>query len=227
VALWPATGGSLADAASGAYDQHFAVLAQNLIAAGLGSATIRLGWEFNGSWYRWSVTTPASAADFAQAWRGIVGAMRGVPGANFSFDWAPTLSAGGPDPALAYPGDAYVSDIGLDVYDWNESPGAGPVARWSALVDNGYGLAWQANFAAAHGKPIAFPEWGLSDNQYSPTVSGGDDAMFVQNMYAWFAGHHVAFENYFDSDTSYGLSYGLNTGNGLFPAASALYQRLY
>jgi hypothetical protein len=228
VALWPATGGSLAEAASGAYDSHFAALAENLVAGGLGDATIRLGWEFNAAWYRWSVRTPSDAANFAQAWRTIVTAMRAVPGAAFSFDWSPTQSAGGVDPALAYPGDAYVSDIGLDVYDWNQAPDETAAQRWSALVHHGYGLAWQAGFAAAHGKPIAFPEWGLVGFPWNPSLGGGDDPLFVANMFAWFAGHDTAFENYFDADApSLGFYAGLTTGNGLFPMATAVYHELY
>ena len=58
----PESGGSLAGAASGAYDEHFAALARNLVAGGLGGAGIRLGWEFNGSWYRWSVRSAGDAA---------------------------------------------------------------------------------------------------------------------------------------------------------------------
>jgi hypothetical protein len=229
VPMWPATGGSLAQAAAGAYDPYFTTLAENLIAGGLGSVGIRLGWEFNGSWYRWSVTTPAQAAEYARAWQQIVTAMRSVSGAHFSFDWCPNLQPSGIDPALAYPGDTYVTEIGMDVYDWNESaPGETATQRWSDIVNLGYGLAWQAQFATAHGKPIAFPEWGLVDDLLAPDNAGGDDPLFVRNMFAWFQTHNVAFEDYFDSDApSMGLQYGLTTGNGAFPLASAMYQALY
>jgi hypothetical protein len=229
VALWPSSGGSLAEVASGADNAHFVALARNLVAAGLGGVGIRLGWEFNATWYRWSVGSAADAANFAAAWRQIVGAMRSVPGANFSFDWCPNLQAGGINPALAYPGDAYVTDIGMDVYDWNESaPNETPSQRWSDIVSKGYGLAWQASFAAAHHKPIAFAEWGLVSYAPDPARAGGDDPAFVQNMFDWFKSHNVAFENYFDTDApSLATDYGISTGNGQFPNASALYQQLY
>ncbi len=162
VALWPATGGSLSAAASGAYNSYFATLAKNLVAGGLSNVSIRLGWEFNGSGIGGRCDPLRGAAEFAAAWRQIVTAMRAVPGATFSFDWCPNLQAAGFDPALAYPGDAYVSDIGMDVYDWNEtSLHEMPAARWSDIVKKGYGLAWQASFAAAHGKPLAFPGVGI------------------------------------------------------------------
>ena len=229
VALWPWSGGSLAEAASGAYNAHFVALAQNLVAGGLGSVGGRLGGEFNGTWYRGSVGSASGAALFAQAWRQIVGAMRSVPGANFSFDWCPNLQAGGVNPALAYPGDAYVSDIGMDVYDWDES-GANelPWPRWNDIVNKGYGLAWQASFAAAHRKPIAFPEWGLVSCLPNPAIAGGDDPMFVQNMFDWFTTHNVAFENYFDVDVpSVHSDYGITTGSNRFPNAAGLYHKLY
>jgi hypothetical protein len=229
VAPWPASGGNLADAAAGAYDAHFAALARSLVAGGLGGAGIRLGWEFNGSWYRWSVRSASDAALFAQAWRGIVTAMRSVPGAHFQFDWALSAGASTADPALAYPGDAYVDDIGMDVYDWNPSGSTeSPTQRWNGIVNESYGLAWQANFASAHHKPIAFPEWGVVNYAVQPSAAGGDDPTFVQNMVSWFRTHDVSFENYFDADaTSLGMSYGLTTGNGLFPKSAVTYQQLY
>lgn len=228
VALWPSSGGDFADAAAGNYNAHFQTLAQNLVAAGLGGVAIRLGWEFNGTWYRWSVTTAAQAAQFAQAWRQIVTAMRAVPGAHFTFVWCPDGQATGLDPSLSYPGDAYVTDVGLDVYDWNEGGSTTPAQRWNALVNDGYGLAWQASFAAEHDKPIAFPEWGLVDEVTAPQAGGDDDPAFIQNMFTWFGTHNTASEDYFNSDSYTSATfYGVDTGSGMFPKASAMYQTLY
>lgn len=227
VPLWANVGGSLAQAAAGAYNGHFAAMARRLVAGHLGSAIIRLGWEFNGTWYPWSVQDAAEAKLYAKAWRQIVGAIRGVHGEHFSFDWSMTVSSGGIDPALAYPGDAYVNSVGMDVYDLDETaPGESPSQRWNDIVNRGYGLAWQARFAAAHRKPVSFPEWAVASELLDPSWSGGDDPSFVQDMYNWFAGHDTAFEDYFDADA--GLNdYGLTTGNGLFPDSAALYRSLY
>jgi hypothetical protein len=238
VAMWPWSGGSLVEAAAGEYDGHFAKLAENLVDAGLGGVTIRLGWEFNGSWYRWAVKNAAGAAQFAQAWRTIVDAMRSIPGQSFNFDWAPDLAFGGVNPALAYPGNAYVSDIGLDVYDWARSAGETATTRWNGLVDATYGLQWQATFAAAHDKPVAFPEWGLT---YTPSSSskgsfrpsprskaGDDDTLFIRNMYDWFSSHETAFEDYFDSDSiSVRLDDAITDAFNPFPKATALYRQLF
>lgn len=228
--LWPGLDGSLSDAASGEYDDHYHALARNLVAAGLGGVALRPGWEFNGTWYPWSVTS-TTAGEFATAWRHLVTAMRSVPGANFTFVWCPTLATSGVDPSLAYPGDAYVSVIGLDVYDGNlTGPGESPSQRWSDLVHARYGLNWQAGFAAAHGKPIGFPEWGLLAVPLAPATAGGDDPTFVQNMFDWFGSHNVAFEDYFNADAGallLGPFLGLTIGNGLLPNAVALYRQLY
>ena len=107
-------------------------------------------------------------------------------------------------------------------------PTESPTQRWTGLVNESYGLAWQANFASAHHKPIAFPEWGVVSYTLQPSAAGGDDPTFVQNMVSWFRTHNVSFENYFDADaTSLGMSYGLTTGTGLFPKSAATYQQLY
>lgn len=225
--LWPQSGGSLAEAASGVDNAHWATLARNLVAAGMGSTILRLGWEFNGTWYAWSVRSQTDAALYAKAWRQIVDTMRTVPGQHFGFDWNPTRNPDGLDPAMSYPGDAYVTHIGLDVYDWNTTAGSTPAKRWSDLVNSRYGLAWHAKFATSHHKPLSFPEWALVYNANAPAAGGGDDPLFIQNMFKWFANHNTAYENYFDIDTSYGVFYGLTTGNGYFPKAAATYRNTF
>ena len=52
--------------------------------------------------------------------------------------------------------------------------------RWAGLVHQRFGLQWQARFAAAHHKPVAFPEWGLW---------GFDDPQFVRDMAKWVRTH--------------------------------------
>lgn len=228
VPMWPTTGGgSLAGVASGADNQYFASLARSLVAAGRAHTMLRIGWEFNAPFYVWAVRSAADASMYAEAWRQIVGAMRSAPGQHFGFVWTPNAQPGGLDPALSYPGDGYVSDIGLDVYDQDQTLGQSPQARWSDLVNNGYGLAWQAAFAGRHGKPIAFPEWGLVLQLTAPGLGGGDNPYFVAQMRGWFAAHHTDFENYFNSDTTYGTYYGLHTPANKFPAAATTYRSLW
>jgi hypothetical protein len=228
VPMWPTTGGgTLAAAATGAYNPYFASLARSLVAANRGTTIVRIGWEFNTTFYRWAVRTPTDAALYAEAWRQMVTSMRSVPGQHFGFVWTPNSQPGGLDPALSYPGDGYVTDIGLDVYDQDQTLGQSPQARWSDLVNKGYGLAWQASFAASRGKPIAFPEWGEVLATHSPGLGGGDNPYFITQLRRWFGSHHTAFEDYFDSDTKYGTYYGLTTGSGKFPTAARTYRALW
>jgi beta-mannanase len=226
IPMWAATGGSLSAAAAGQYNTYYATMAKSLIAGGLGSSIIRLGWEFNGNWYPWSALNATEAAQYAAAWRQEVGAIKSVKGGHFTFDWSMTVDDGGINPALAYPGDTYVDYIGMDVYDWDEYTGLTGAQRWNDIVNNGYGLAWQASFAAQHKKPISFAEWALADNPSSPSTSGGDDPAFIQNMYNWFSTHNTAFEDYFDTDAN-GDDFGMTTCNGEFPNATAKYLQLF
>jgi hypothetical protein len=235
VPLWAGYGyNHLAAAASGYYDQHFVAMAQHLVAAGLGHSVLRLGWEFNGSWFNWGITAPGPssgyatrAREYAEAWRHIVTAIRHVKGAHFTFDWCVAAGPHYPRLNLAYPGNAYVDYIGMDVYDWNRvgEPDSAK-ARWNAIVNEGTGLAWLSKFANAHHKPISFPEWALVHDQASREHSGGDDTFFINHMHHWFATHNVAYENYFNSYDGL-MSFVIGGSTGQFPMAGQLYRLLW
>jgi beta-mannanase len=126
--------GTLALGATGAYNSHFITLAQNLIAAGESTAYLRLGWEFDGGSYAWSATTPPAEASFASYFQQIVTAMREVAGEKFRFVWNPDADAfttSDYNVPLAYPGDAYVDDIGLDAYDQTWVTPQTPANAWN------------------------------------------------------------------------------------------------
>jgi hypothetical protein len=242
VPLWPGIGDHMQAAAGGAYDDRFRRMAAGLVSAGLGHAILRLGWEFNGRWFAWGITHPHLAAEpaatrahnraqrarqFATAWRHIVRAIRTVPGQHFTFDWCVSAGPHYRHVELAYPGDRYVDYIGDDVYDWNRAGYARPAQRWNAIVHERTGLAWQRRFAAAHHKPMSYPEWALVWSLFTPGQSGNDDPSFLRHMYRWFRHHDVAYENYFDYDVSLLLNSGITTSNGRFVTARELYRRLW
>jgi hypothetical protein len=201
---------SLAAGATGAYNQYFVTLAQEFVAGGQGSSIIRLGWEFNGSWFPWAAN--GQAANFIAYWQQIVNSMRSVPGANFKFEWNPTLGDQGVgNLANYYPGNNYVDYIGADVYDtsWATYPGA--QAEFNTMETETYGLNWLASFAAQQGKPITLPEWGLGwgdGNAGQPVsdpgnqVSGGDDPTFINDMANWIATNNVYEATFWDYGTS-------------------------
>lgn len=184
---------TLAQGASGAFDQHFRDLARNLIAGGYADAFIRIGWEFNGGWYSWTARNHTAA--FAAYWRRIALAMRAMPGARFRFDWNPT-AVDGPTEAV-YPGDDVVDVIGLDIYNQSWPRIDDPALRWEWLLHHPAGLIWHRDFARAHDKPRSFPEWGTGTRPDGH--GGGDDPLFIRNMLAWMrTGGPVAYACYWN-----------------------------
>jgi hypothetical protein len=182
------------------------VLGNRLIALGLGGALLRIGREFNGNWYPWQVAEGGQASYIA-GYSHVVTVLRGLPGAAFRFCWSPTLGVGNltaKGTESCYPGDAYVDEIGVDVYDWTQKNSAGAqiypgnaagtttaqqqqvldimLTQWDSL------RGWYA-LALNHGKPLSFPEWGLvlwkTGSSY---LGGGDNAVFVRAMADFICG---------------------------------------
>jgi hypothetical protein len=210
--------GTLAQGATGAYDQYFTVLGENLVSYHEADAILRLGWEFNGNWFRWSVATSADAANFVAYWRQIVTTMRAVPGEKFKFLWNPNApSPTTYTPAQAYPGDAYVDIVGTDVYDNFWGTPFTPAASWVHQLSQQWGLEWLGAFAAEHNKPIAIPEW--SDEYRTDGHGLGDDPSFIDNMAYWFVNNQVAFANVFSYDSS--ATYRNDLLDGTFPKSLA------
>jgi len=194
--------GTLAAGAAGRYDADFETLARSLVSYGEGNAILRLGWEFNGTWYPWAVTDRSDAADFAAYFRNIVTAMRLVPGTSFQFVWNPTSGSTPLAAQDAYPGDPYVDYVGLDLYDEVWGVPLDPRLAWARYVTEANGLAWLSSFASAHKKRAAIPEWGVTIRADGHGL--GDDPLFVADMATWISTHDVAFTSYFDFDASDG-----------------------
>ena len=194
VPMLPRNGNAtLAAGSRGDYDAYFADVARVLVAHGFGSAVVRVGWEFNHNWFGWRADKDPQA--FVVYWRRIVDAMRAVPGAKFRFDWCTGWSKGQIAPDEVYPGDAHVDIVGMDLYNTSWNP-MGPEQRWALKLSAPFGLDWQKSFAAAHGKPVSFPEWGTGLRPDGR--GGGDDAYFIDKMVAWLATSDLAYHNYWD-----------------------------
>jgi hypothetical protein len=214
--------GTLAAGATGAYNAYFVTLAQNLISGGEADAYLRLGWEFDGSWFAWNATTPANEANFASYFQQIVTAMRSVPGANFKFVWNPDAAAfttPGYDVALAYPGNAYVNDIGLDAYDQSWATPLTAANAWNETLLPALTAAQQ--FAAAQGRPLAICEWGTAIRTDGHGL--GDDPLYITDFLAWMKdpADDVAYESYFNANSG-----GVNSviDGGSFPNALAAFK---
>jgi hypothetical protein len=219
-AMLPNTDFTLADGARGAYDNHWRNFGQRLVSAGCPDAIVRLGWEFNGRFYPWAAG--GKEAQFAAYWRRIVNVLRSVDGEQFLFDWCPLAGNTNADVAAAYPGDAYVDIIGIDSYDTSKVSASNPSARWSDTVNRPYGLAWQVDFAKAHGKRMSLPEWGISERA-SDDLGGGDNPYYIARMWEWFNAKGYLYAAYFEVDAK-DASHRLMTTQ--FPDASAELRRL-
>jgi hypothetical protein len=222
--------GTLADGAAGDYNTYFTTLAENLVAGGLPHAYLRLGWEFDVNRYPWKAYDPKDTAldptleqEYAQYFQQIVTTMRGVSGADFKFVWNPLAASFDPgrspasqaDPnwtlSAAYPGNAYVDYVGLDLYD---------LQPWSTIDQE---LTDAQTFASQMGKPIAFCEWAVVSKGVLTPGANGDDPTFVNNMAAWMAtpGNDVAWESYLDGD---GLGANYRITGGAFPKSLAAFK---
>ncbi len=209
-------GASLAEAAKGAYNDHWKKMAEQLATWRPSDPVvyIRTGWEFNGDWFQYS--SIKDPQDFINAWKQFVSTFRSVSN-RFRFDWCPSGETGHVEEA--YPGDDYVDIIGLDLYDqyrWCKIKD--PVERWDKVVMHGdHGLLWHQAFAKAHHKPMSYPEWGACGND------AGDDPYFVEQMHKWFIENHVIYASYWDSNSVY---FG-QLSNNQYPLAAAKYKELF
>jgi hypothetical protein len=172
----------LAQGAAGRHDAVFRTLAGRLVALGSGDAVLVPAWEMNGTTYA-DRCGPDPAA-WKAYWRRVVTVMRAVQGARFRFDFDPNRGVDAVPWPQCYPGDAYVDIIGTDSYD--QPPGNG----FGDYVSQPYGLGYQVAFAAAHHKPVSYPEWGLYRH--------GDDPGFVGAMLVWIAGHDTVYQTITD-----------------------------
>ena len=242
---------SLERGATGDYNAHFRQLAENLVKYGLGDTILRLGWEFNGGWYTWRAKDKTEA--FAGYWRQIVKTMRAVPGAEkLQFCWNPTLGDQQFPADQAWPGDEFVDYVGVDVYDetWNANTYPWPAGTSDAdilarrqkvwdewLLGSNRGLAYWSKFAREHGKPLAFPEWGVTDREGGH--GGLDNPLFIERMHAFIAdpANHVAWHSYFDVNAPDG-AHQLSPGSGSadpqgapvatkFPKSAARFRELF
>jgi hypothetical protein len=203
---------------AGVNDAHWSALAGNLAAAGLGGCLLRIAREFNGSWYRWQVTT-GNAAAYKTGYARIVAVMRDA-GFTGQFVWNPYLGQGtfGPSSGAedAYPGDSSVDLIGLDVYDGNwtgvypaaadEVTTAGQSQVWDGMTGEWDSLRGWHDLALAHGKQLCFPEWGLRLWEDAGIYhGGGDNALLVHRMADFSAGCSAAFHAFWE-DVNMGVA---------------------
>jgi hypothetical protein len=215
--------------AAGTYDSYVKTQAQNLVSTGHADSVIRVMHEYNGNWYPYCLyNSPTQIANFKKTFQNWVNIYRSTPGQKFSIMWNPTYNPNnlGSQAVVtsSYPGDAYVDYVGIDVYDdymsgyagntYNQTDAVRQAAFNNLLTRGDFGLNVWASFAKSHGKPLAFPEWGLG---YDGQNSGGDNPYYVDGMAAFFKNpaNNVGIESFWEEN---------DTGHdpkGVWPADNA------
>lgn len=190
-----ADGANLAAAAAGTYDTYYQQVAQSLANSPVRS--IRLGWEFTGEWYPWAIGQNGNtAAQYVSAWKKIVGIFRQYA-TDFKFDWCGNLDR--PVHEDAYPGDAYVDTISVDIYQDTQYHSIDTAARWAFIRNpraGNAGLDWLLDMGKRHNKKIGLPEWGsnFNDNGLIPYLR-----QWIIDNNAWFV-HHGYWNSTSDFD---------------------------
>lgn len=192
--IFPSSGDSWANAASGSYDSRWST-ALNKIKTGWGSRPpgnlhLRFAHEMNGNFSTWQVNN-ANAANFRNAWIRWANLARSIiPGVQLV--WSPNYGTS----SLTYvddlwPGNSYVDVVGPDWY--NSWPHITDLAGWTAhklnLQDgngNPVGIEKWRQYALSKGKPLCIPEWGNPGVDDGGGGGGGDHSYYAEAALAYF-----------------------------------------
>jgi hypothetical protein len=235
VPMLPKNAGTITNGAKGKYNAYWTKFGKAAIANGYSHATLRIGWEMNGNWFKWSATKDPT--HWKQYWIQIIKTLRKVPGQHFTYEWAVGLGKHSNfDPRKAYPGNSYVTYIGSSVYDqkWG-TYGASGATIWKGLSTGAFGLNWLASYAKSKHKKIGISEWALASRASFSHSGGGDDVYFITHFYAWAKKSNVAYEIYFNrvhkgtTTNEHRLAKGTTTltTNSAFPKAAKAYKKYF
>lgn len=191
--MFPPSASTVSAVANGEHSERYQQLAADLVGHGMADATIRIGHEFNGEWA--SDTAVGQPTTYIEAWKQIVESFETVTGGQFEYIWSPHIGELQMDPTDAYPGDDWVDQIGLTVYDksqaYNDEPCRGECIErrrqenWNRIVNQEFGLEDWATFARSHNKPLNFPEYGVVARNRNNDVGGGDNPFFINQFAEW------------------------------------------
>ncbi len=170
---WGSSGIRDRDIAAGDYDRYIAAWARAAKAWGH-PFFLRFDWEMNGSWFPWGVGNAAmrnTAAAYVAAWRHVHAVFVANHARNVTWVWCPNVDPAGRLVNLArlYPGNGYVDWTCLDGYNGDD-----PWTTFRRLFLSTYE---KIVTQIAPGKPMILAEVGS-------TLSGGDRARWISNMFA-------------------------------------------
>ncbi len=206
-------GANLAAAGAGSYNDKYLALARQIVADTSGSDQIylRVGWEFNGKNWN-SSSAVGQPGNYVAAYHQFADAFRSVSN-RFVFEWTPNVGPVDMNPETAYPGDKYVDVVGVDIYYNTRWDSTDAHKAFDYFVGEPFGLQWQQDFAAAHGKPTAIAEWGINS----------DSPEYVSLMADWVADHDMVYQNYWESNASFQGKLSASQ----YPHAAAMFQQRF
>ncbi len=195
---WP-QGSTWSQAANGGLDAYWTSMVDTIVEDWGQTRQVQLSfaYEFNGTWMPWSINGQVS--DFGKAWKRMYNIVQARKAGKdikvvLNFSYGPQSGAGATiDQMVQAAGVGYFDILGVDVYDaWLPDGNDGNIrtqAEWDmaymlnagSLGPRGVG-AWLA-YARSLGKPISFPEWGLSDRRDVPIA---DNPFFIEKMNQFF-----------------------------------------
>jgi len=171
---------TLQDVLDGDWDSYIRQRGAELAAVGA-PVLVRWGHEFNGDWYPWStVHNGKDPSVYVRAYRHVHDLVTAAGATNVQWVWAFNNSSV-PDeswnqPALAYPGDAYVDWVGIDGYNWGRGPSWDPAGDYWTSFDGVIGDAYGTAVRIAPDKPVMVAEIGSTED-------GGDKAAWFTAMF--------------------------------------------
>lgn len=161
-------------AANGYRDQQIE-LGQWLVSKGLNrdGLVMRLDWESNGGWYRWSAAAPGGVGALREALRHCIDNLRagGLDKAKFDLCLNMPSSASSHTWADLWPGPGYFSVLSIDAYD--AYPPVRSHAAWEAKQSSTHSLRG----ALAQAAKLSTPAWPVMAAQdEGGNWHGGDGA---------------------------------------------------
>lgn len=161
----------LRDIVNGQYDQYLDASAQ--LARSYGKPLlIRFAHEMNLSGSLWGPGHDGNTpAEFVAAWRHVVSRFAADGATNVQWVWSPNVDCGGRCPFDAYfPGDAYVSYLALDGYNYSS-------------IDNVPWLSFRQIFAPSYADITALSPKPVIIAETASASVGGDKAAWIQQAF--------------------------------------------
>lgn len=236
------SGGNYADLVAGKYDGYWQRIGAGLKAredAGFVPVIISIAWEMNGTYMYWGggpgAGHYANPAQYIAGYQAIVKSLRKTY-PNIKTAWiinahGTPAAVGTTDPWNLYPGNDFVTFVGIDAYDMYP-PSRGKDLNASRILYNNQanavgGLKWLAVKAQGAGKQLIVGEWGVASG--AGPNGGFDNPDFIQctfDTYQELFKAGILYAEFYFADPMGGGNVDSDLLNGN-PASAAKYKELY